>query len=211
MHISIRQLEADPASGDDVLGVDVGEVNIAATSTGKIFKANRLRHDRDVFLDRRRALQRNGSQSAKSALRKASGREARRVRHENHVVSKQIVAEAVKTGAATISMEDLTYIRERIKMGKRMRARLHRWSWRQLQDFVAYKAQEAGIDVVYIDPAYTSKTCSECHCLGTRVRSKFSCSCGNLRHADANAASNIRRLALPIGDATPLVTAGKVA
>lgn len=211
MHIAIRQKSPESAPGTDVLGVDVGEVNIAATSSGKVFKANKMKHDRDGFLSRRARLQRNGSQSARQALSKASGREARHVKHINHVTSKQIVSEALAKGAATISMEDLTNIRFRIKASKRVRARLHRWPWRQLQDFVAYKAEEVGIAVAYIDPAYTSKTCAQCLCLGQRNRSHFKCSCGSQRHADVNAASNIRRLALPIGGATPYVTAGHVA
>ena len=211
MHVAIRQNSPKAAQGSDVLGLDVGEVNIAATSSGMVFKANRLRHDRDKFESRRARLQRNGSQSAKQALKKASGREARHVKHINHVTSKRIVAEALTQGASAIAMEDLTHIRLRIKAGKRMRARLHRWPWRQLQDFVAYKAEQAGIAVAYIDPAYTSKTCAQCFCLGQRHRSYFKCSCGSQRHADVNAASNIRRLALPIDGATPYVTAGHVA
>jgi hypothetical protein len=43
------------------------------------------------------------------------------VRHENHVVSKAVVAEAVGVGARCISMEDLTRIRDNIKAGLRMR------------------------------------------------------------------------------------------
>ena len=34
-------------------------------------------------------------------------------------------------------MEDLTNIRDNIKAGKRIRSRLHRWSFRQLQTFMA--------------------------------------------------------------------------
>ncbi len=34
-----------------------------------------------------------------------------------------------------------TNILKRIKVGKRMRYRLHRWSWAQLQSFINYKAQ----------------------------------------------------------------------
>jgi hypothetical protein len=33
---------------------------------------------------------------------------------------------------------------------------------RQLGSFIAYKARKAGVPVVYVDPAYTSRTCAEC-------------------------------------------------
>jgi IS605 OrfB family transposase len=177
-----------------VAGVDLGENTIAAISTGKLFGGGKLRHNRDSFLALRGRLQRNGSQSARQLLKKVSGREARHVKHVNHEVSKAIVAEAVRNDCGTITMEDLTNIRKRIRVGKRMRSRLHRWAWAQLQTFVAYKAAAAGLRVEFVNPAYTSQTCSVCGCLGVRVKHRFSCICGSLAHSDLNASRNLARL-----------------
>jgi transposase, IS605 OrfB family, central region len=167
--------DVPPIPGDRVMGVDVGENNLAATSSGRVFYGNKLRHDRDKYLAHRRRLQSNGSPSAKQRLRKISGKEQRHVKHVNHCISKAIVAEAFSNGTSEIRLEDLTHIRDRIKAGKRVRARLHKWAWRQLQDFVAYKAQAVGITVNYVNPAYTSQTCSVCHRLGIRVKHNFTC------------------------------------
>ena len=187
--------DAAPSTGNGSMGVDVGENNIAATSTGKVFGGGELRHKRDKFLAHRKRLQRNGSNSAKQLLKKISGKEAAHVKHVNHEISKAIVQEAIATNASEIRLEDLTNIRDNIKAGRRVRSRLHRWSFRQLQDFVAYKAQAVGIDIKYINPAYTSKSCSVCAAIGTRVKHKFSCkNCGHLSHSDVNAASNIAKL-----------------
>ncbi|MBQ9407571.1 MAG: transposase, partial [Desulfovibrio sp.] len=184
-----------PNGGDGILGVDIGENNLAATSTGALFGGGQLRYERDKFLALRSRLQSNGSKSAKQLLAKVSGREARHVKHVNHEVSKAIVAEAVKNGFSTIAMEDLTNIRKHIKAGRKMRTRLHRWAFRQLQGFVAYKAEAAGIHVVYVDPAYTSQTCSVCGSRGNRTQHRFLCpSCGRLAHADLNAGQNIASL-----------------
>jgi putative transposase len=174
--------------------VDLGENNIATMHTGKIFGGGKLRHDRDKFLALRGRLQRNGSQSARQRLCKVSGREARHVTQVNHEISKAIVAEAVRDECSTIAMEDLTNIRKRIMAGKRMRSRLHRWAWAQLQRFVAYKAEAAGIRVEFVSPAYTSQTCSVCGRIGVRVKHRFSCSCGSLAHSDLNASRNLARL-----------------
>jgi IS605 OrfB family transposase len=187
------------ASGP-VIGVDVGENNLAAVSTGKAFGGEHLRDRRDRYLALRRRLQSNGSQSAKQKLRQVSGKEARRMKHINHETSKAIVAEAKQVGASKITMENLTHIRSRIKAGKRMRGRLHRWAWRQLQTFVEYKAKAAGIAVEYVNPAYTSQTCSNCGSLGKRVKHRFECSCGLRAHADLNASRNLAR----IGSGAPL-------
>lgn len=191
--------DATPITGGGICGIDVGENNLAASSTGKVWGGGQLRHNRDIYLAHRRRLQSNGSRAAKRKLKAISGREQRHVKHINHETSKAIVAEAIHSGASEIRMEDLTHIRANIKAGKRVRTRLHRWAFRQLQDFVAYKAEGAGLSVVYVNPAYTSQTCSVCGEIGKRVQHRFSCSCGTQRHSDVNAAVNIAGFAKPIG------------
>jgi len=193
--------DSDPIASGPVMGVDVGENNLAATSTGKVWGGGPLRHKRNCYLAFRRRLQSNGSQSAKQKLRQVSGKERRRVTQINHETSKAIVAEAQHIGASKIVMEDLRHIRNRIRAGKRVRARLHRWAFRQLQTFVEYKAKAAGITVEYVNPAYTSQTCSCCGALGQRVKHRFVCDqCGLRAHADCNASRNLAR----IGSGIPL-------
>jgi IS605 OrfB family transposase len=80
----------------------------------------------------RRRLQGNGRPSARQLLGKGSGREVRHVSHVNPEVSKVMVSEAVQPGCSAIAMEDLAHIRQRIQAGKRVRARPHRWAWREL-------------------------------------------------------------------------------
>jgi putative transposase len=177
------------------LGVDLGENNLAATSSGTIYGGAKLRHERDLFLNRRRKLQSNGSPSAKRKLKKISGQEKRRVKEKNHVVAKEIVQEALRAGARIIVLEDLTNIRKRIKGNKRLRSRLHRWSFGQLQTFIEYKAAAEGIQTLYVSPAYTSQTCSACAEQGERKRHLFVCSnCGSYQHSDRNAAINLCKL-----------------
>ncbi len=200
-----------PAMGV-ISGIDMGENNLAATSTGKLFGGGKLRHERDCALALRRRLQSNGTESSKQLLVKISGKDARNVRHVNHVISKAIVKDAVATGCDTIALETLTNIFKRIKGNKRMRSRLHRWAWAQLQAFIKYKAEAAGLRVVFVNPAYTSKTCAECGHLGTRHRHRFECKfCGIRRHSDLNASHNIRKIALSADIATSAVNRPNVA
>ncbi|MHB8141531.1 MAG: transposase, partial [Vulcanimicrobiaceae bacterium] len=70
---------------------------------------------------------------------------------------------------------------------------------------VEYKAADAGLALVYVDPAYTSQTCSVCGELGTRSRHRFSCKiCGIFAHSDRNAARNLAKIGAsalaPTGD-----------
>lgn len=195
LHLVLDVPEAEPTSGDGVLAVDLGENNLAATSTGLILGGGALRDKRDRFLALRKRLQRNGSQSAKQRLKAASGRECRHVRHVNQQASRSIVAEAQRVGAGTIVLENLTNIRERIRGGKRLRTRLHRWPWRQLQALIEEKAAAAGIRVRYVNPAYSSQTCAACGAHARRRKHQLRCdSCGNRAHADGNAAANLARL-----------------
>ena len=93
-----------------------------------------------------------------------------------------------------------------------MRSRLHRWSFDQLRQFVEYKAQAAGIQLLYVNLAYTSQTCSCCGNLGHRLKHRFSCStCGSLQHSDLNASRNLCKFALSIEGATCAVDRTNVA
>ena len=196
LHITIENeippvAPAELQTKEVMMGVDVGENNMASASTGKLWKAGNLKHNRDKKQSLRTRLQRNGSRSAKQHLRKASRRERRHVAHVNHVVSREIVNEAKAKDKKLILLEDLTHIRERIKANLRVRTRLHRWPFRELQQMIVYKAVSEGMEVMFVDPHYTSQTCDRCGKLGARKKHRFRCSCGYRAHADLNASRNL--------------------
>jgi IS605 OrfB family transposase len=176
------------------VGVDLGIVNIATTSTGKRHSGRRLNRRREADRTLRSKLQKKGTKSAKRRAKKHAGKEARRARDINHKISKRIVAEAQRTGRG-IALEDLGGIRERVRLRKPQRTTLHSWSFHQLGAFISYKAKRAGVPVVHIDPAYTSRECSRCHHIAKANRPSqavFTCrSCGFAEHADLNASHNI--------------------
>jgi putative transposase len=90
-------------------------------------------------------------------------------------------------------MENLENIRNTAKSHNRADRNLHSWTFYQLQQFIKYKANLAGIKVKYINPRYTSQRCSKCGEIKkyNRKGNLYSCSCGNNIHADLNAARNI--------------------
>jgi IS605 OrfB family transposase len=178
------------------LGVDLGIVNIAATSDGERHCGRRINRKREQDRKLRSRLQKKNTKSARRRAKKYTGREARRNRDINHKISKRIVAEAERTGRG-IALEILTGIRERARLRKPQRTTLHSWPFAQLGSFIAYKAKRAGVPVIYVDPAYTSQECSQCHHTerGNRpAQARFSCRvCGFVEHADHNASHNIRQ------------------
>jgi putative transposase len=183
---------ADPSNG--FVGVDMGIVNIATTSTGDKASGARLNRYRKRQLKLRKRLQAKKTNSARRLLKKRRRREARFAADINHQISKRIVAEAERTECG-IAVEKLTGIRERVRLRKPQRATLHSWALAQLGSLLAYKAKRAGVAFVEVDPAYTSQTCSACRWVDKRNRrtqSVFECvRCRFVGHADHNAALNI--------------------
>jgi putative transposase len=186
--------EAEPTCPSGMLGVDLGIVNIATTSDGQRHAGSHLNRVRHRNRRLRARLQRKGTKSAKRLLKHRRRRETRFATNTNHVISKHIVAEAERTGRG-IALENLQGIRDRVRLRKPQRATLHSWAFHQLGRFIVYKARRAGVEVVYVDPAYTSQACSSCGHVDRDNRPDqptFLCrSCGFAGHADWNAARNI--------------------
>ncbi len=185
-----------PGTPEGWLGVDLGVTNVATDSDGKTYTSERTEKSRKRHERIRSKLQTAGTKSAKRHLKKLSKRERRHKRDVNHCLSKRIVSKAKETDRG-IALEDLKGIRERT--GKRLRrsqrSRHSKWAFSELQLFIEYKARLAGVPVVYVDPAYTSQTCSECghhERANRKSRDDFRCkSCGHAAPADVNAARNI--------------------
>ncbi|MFG3343287.1 RNA-guided endonuclease InsQ/TnpB family protein [Glycomyces sp. NPDC048151] len=176
------------------IGVDLGIVNIATTSTGIRLAGRGLNRHRKRQVELRRRLQTKQTKAAKRLLKLRSRRERRHAANTNHVIAKRIVTEAQRTGRG-IALEDLRGIRDRVRLRKPQRVTLHSWAFGQLGAFIDYKARRAGVPVVFVDSAYTSQECAQCHHIDKRNRpnqAEFRCrSCGVVAHADRNASRNI--------------------
>ncbi|MEU6002074.1 transposase [Streptomyces sp. NPDC047197] len=186
--------EAEQYEPDGFIGVDLGIVNIATTSTGYQAAGRGLNRYRKRQLALRAKLQKKGTKSAKRRLKERARREARHVKNQNHIIAKTIVTEAERTFAG-LSLEQLKGIRQRVRLRKPQRVTLHSWAFAQLGDFIVYKAKRAGVPLVFVDPAYTSQMCCQCQHIDKRNRvdqALFICrGCGVVAHADRNASHNI--------------------
>jgi IS605 OrfB family transposase len=187
IHIQVESEPSD-APGGGVMGVDCGITNIVATSNNTLVEGKSRQAFKRKRAQVRAGLQSKGTEGAKRVLRRVSGKESRRIRHDNHVLSKNIVEEARRHDCGLIRMERLKHIRANTKTwNKHLNRVVAGWSFYQLQQFVEYKAESAGISVEFVDPAYTSQTCHQCLCLGSRKGERFKClTCGD-QHADVNA------------------------
>ncbi|MGI5136049.1 RNA-guided endonuclease InsQ/TnpB family protein [Streptomyces sp. CA-106110] len=188
--------EAAPYEPGGFTGVDLGIVNIATTSTGYQAAGRHLNRYRKQQRALRAKLQKKRTKSARRRLKERSRREQRHVKNTNHIIAKTIVTEAERTGRG-LSLEELKGIRTRVRLRKPQRVALHSWAFAQLGDFIVYKARRAGVPLVFVDPAYSSKECAQCgHVdrLNRVLQAKFACrSCGVVAHADRNASRVLAR------------------
>lgn len=201
LNVTVEVPEESESAVVDVLGVDMGIVQIAFDSDGTNYSGSALNKVRSRNLSLRKKLQRKGTKSAKRLLRKRAKWEANFSRNINHIISKRIVQTAQRTKRA-VAIEDIGGIRSRVRAKKRERTRLHSWAFAKLRGFIAYKAQRSGVKLITVDPAYTSQKCSKCghtEKANRKSQSEFVCKvCGHTSHADENGALNIRDNGLEI-------------
>lgn len=145
------------------------------------------RHHRERVKQRRAEAMGKGDLRA---IKKARLQYRRYTDHITNVASKRVVEVAEAHAPAVIHLEDLTYYRETAKDP------IHDWPFAEIQEKIAYKAQEAGVPVQMVNPQNTSITCRQCGETNPEMRegAEFECwECGYEVHADVNAAINIAR------------------
>lgn len=192
-YISCTVMELPEMIPQQYIGVDrntTGHVAVTANpDTGKIEKLGKSAlHTHRRYAAIRKRLQEEGKFRE---LKRVKDRESRIVKDLNHKISRKIV-DMAKVQHAALVFEDLGGIRKTRKQNRSFKYALHSWSFYQLQQFVEYKAKLQGVQVIYVDPSYTSQDCSRCGVRGQRNGKAFKCpTCGHVDHADVNAAFNI--------------------
>jgi len=196
IHIQVDNETPDPGSSDKVIGVDFGRREIAHTSTNKAWSGEQIKKVRDHFAKLRASLQQKASKgtrisrrSIRRLLKRLAGRERRYQTWLNHCISAEIIHEA-KVLNAVVVIEDLTGIRDRtnqLPRNKTERRRSNSWAFHQLRSFLEYKGIRDGVQVVKVNPVYTSQTCHQCLHIGLRSDKRFKCgNCGWNGDADFN-------------------------
>src|SRR5699024_5153608 len=109
----------------------------------------------------------------------------------NHRYAKRIVEWAEKQGAGTIQLEDLSKVKESNLYHKV----LENWTYFDLAFKIEYKAKARGLQVIKVQPHYTSQRCHYCGVIDKKSRVNqaiFHCqTCDYKTNADLNAARNI--------------------
>ena len=174
----------------------------------KVLRSQVIARRRDIQTGGRVSISADSSRSGHGRTRKLLPTEILQKRIENaqttanHQMSAAVIDFAINHGAGVIQMEDVKGLGAIITgtfLGQR-------WRYYQLQQFIAYKAEEKGIKVHKINPRYTSRRCSECGHINEKFdrayrdketakkgkTAQFVCpECGYEAGPDYNAARNI--------------------
>lgn len=185
-----------PASGKKI-GIDLGVKYLAITSDGQFFESpNYLRKSEQKLKRLQRAVSKKqrGSNRRRKAIQLLSRlheRVANQRKDYAHKISRQLVNQY-----QLIALEDLN-VQGMVKNHNLAKSIVDA-GWNQLVQFVTYKAESAGRQVVQVNPFNTSQQCSAC---GEIVKKTLTerlhrCSCGYVNDRDVNAARNILQIAL---------------
>ena len=182
------------------VGIDVGVKVFAALSDGSVVENPKfLKRDAERLAKAKRQLSESPEGSKRRAKKTLSRdhvwkRIVNRREDFAHQLSHRIV-----NGYGSVAVEELNIV-GLIRMNfNDMKVSIRDAAWGRFRQLLTYKAEEAGCQLVAIDPRNTTQMCSSCFDLvpkelGDRVHS---CPhCGLVMDRDLNASLNIERLGL---------------
>lgn len=187
-----------PATGASV-GIDVGLTTFAALSDGTMVanprpvRASRIRVERASRVLSRRKRGSKRRRKARVLLAKAHAHVANVRRDFHHKTARAIVQKYDRIAIEDLNVKGLA--------GGMLAKSVHDAGWAQFASFLTSKAEDAGREVVRVDPSGTSQECSGC---GEVVRKDLSVRvhdcphCGLRVDRDVNAAINIHGRAFAV-------------
>ena len=199
VHLVVKK-EVKPKNSyehNDILAIDLGvrwiATSVALSDRKTKFYGKEIRKIRGHYFYLRKKL-------GKKKIRKyckqiKNSKEKDRINDRLHKISRKILEDAKKRNALIV-LGDLKGIRKHGK-GRRFNRKLNTFPYYKLVQYIEYKANWEGVQVLKVSEAYTSQLCWRCSRKGIRHNGLFKCSnCGLLENSDRNGALNIGKRAL---------------
>lgn len=160
-----------------------------------------LKHEPDTFPKEITKKVHTWWRSYSRKYRELHNRRRNQLTHRKHFYREEaakIVALNKLIVLEEINLTDFAETKEKnTKLSKKARAQRFMASLSEFRDAIKNTAQRDGIGIINVNPAYTSKTCSECGNLNKDLRSEkqWSCpACGVVHDRDENAANNLQKM-----------------
>ncbi len=208
VNLVYKEAARHPPASAQAVGIDMGVNERMTFSTGETVTRRTPDRARERRLQRAVSRKQKGGNSWRKAVEtfaRFKRKAAVRNRNDCHVITSGLAARY-----GLICIEKLR-INNMTAAGGTRKRRLNRevlgQTWGVIRHQLSYKAEWAGRQLVEVDAAYTSRTCSKCREVQPkpRVYRLFRCSgCGHVEDRDVNAARNIleRGRGLAAGGAT---------
>jgi putative transposase len=149
-------------------------------------------YQRAKYIAIRKRLQRQGRLPR---VKQMGDKEYRVMRDLNQKITTEILNFA-KEQKAFVAIEDLTGIRK-AKCSRSFGKFLNAWPFYQFRLNLQYKCDLQGLELIPVDPRYTSQDCSNCDARNKPKGKLYKCKdCGLKIHRDENASYNIAKKAV---------------
>ena len=195
--VVIEEEMPEAAKPEKVIGVDLGIKTLAVTSDGVFYENPKTLYKAEKRLkrlDRRLSRKQKGSKNREKAklIRAKAYQKVARIR--NHVLN-EITTELAKSKQILV-LEDLNVAG--MQKNHHLARSISDASWSMFRSMLEYKCHWYGSELVIVNPAYTSQTCSNCGAIKSDLTLEdrtYKCECGLEIDRDLNAAINIKNRA----------------
>jgi putative transposase len=187
----LEQTVVLPSTAKQV-GLDLGLSSLLTTSEGE--KVSNPRHYRENQR-KLKVLQRTVSRRQKGGANRRRAISRLRLHHQHVANSRKDYHH--KVARFLVECYNVIYVEALNTKGlcrTRLSKSIHDAAWSFFVSILTSKAEEAGCEVIEVNPAYTSQTCSSCgsRFSGLRLSDRWvECSCGLSLDRDHNAAINV--------------------
>ncbi|QEK11366.1 IS200/IS605 family element transposase accessory protein TnpB [Crassaminicella thermophila] len=187
-------------NNNNVLAIDLGISKLVTgiNQNGKVIEIINPRYDKywNKKIDKVRAMRdtkKKGSKRYKKltrTLKRLYENRRKQQEHFIHTITKYLVLNNKELILGDLSQEQMI---KKSNLAKLNRSIKENWALGKFKTFLTYKAKLHDVNIVYINEAYTSKTCSNCGNQQDMRLSKrtYTCECGMTLDRDINSSINI--------------------
>ena len=133
--------------------------------------------------------------------RELHNRRKKQLTHRKHFyrgTAASVVAQKKLIVLEKINLDDIAETKNKnTKLSNKTRAQRFLASLSEFRDAIKHAAVRKGVEVIDVEPAYTSKTCSACNVINKALKSEkeWTCpACGVVHDRDENAANNLQKM-----------------
>lgn len=203
--------ESTPYSKGNACAVDMGEIHSIASfcengnsillSGRKLRSVHRLRNKKVKELQKLQSKCQKGSRRWKKyqrAKRYILSKSDHQLQDALHKTTRAFVDWCVEQGISDVYVGNPEGVQRNTKKKKRKTTnqKLSNWSFGKLKGYIQYKAEAKGMNVSFVNEAYSSQTCPVCKRRKKVSTRNYCCHCGYISHRDIHGAKNILSEAL---------------